>query len=146
MSTVHILKLLFICLSLAIVTPLARKVDARTAPRKAKVPAKAKPEPSNPNVIQLLTSVQNKLSNEAARLQIQARGLSKAEIERLNTLYQSIGNLKEMITQLEKTALKEDHFAQPKAFAREPKPNPKPKVKPKQKPKAKAKPKPKSKK
>ena len=134
-------KFIIFCFSLALAMPAAHEAYARTNPRKGKVPVKAKHEPKNPSGIQLLTSVQNKLSNEAARLQIQARGLSKAEIERLNTLYQSIGNLKEMITKLEKTALKDDHFAQPKVFAREPKPKPKPSPKPKLKQKAKPKPK-----
>ena len=120
-------------LSIALFIPAAHEASAKVSHRKGKSAVKSKTEIKNPSVVDLLTSVQNKLSNEAARLQIQARGLSKAEIERLNTLYQSIGNLKEMITQLEKTALKDDHFAQPKAFAREPKPKKKQKTKSKAK-------------
>ncbi|MFK7826188.1 MAG: hypothetical protein AB8G05_18695 [Oligoflexales bacterium] len=123
-------------LSIVLLTPNACESYARTNYKKGRNPIKSKAEAKNPSVIELLTSVQNKLSNEAARPQIQARGLSKAEIERLNTLYQSIGNLKEMITQLEKTTLKDD-LAQPKAFAREPKTKPKPKPKLKAKSKSK---------
>lgn len=120
------------CIILMLSSTWAPSAHARS-PKKSQTPPKTKTDTGNPSVIQLLTSVQNKLSNEAARLQIQARGLSKAEIERLNALYQSIGNLKEMISMLESTALKDDHFAQPKAFAREPKPKAKPKSKPKAK-------------
>ena len=95
---------IFLFATLTFSTIFTAEVSGKTP---GKVIQKKQPVERN-TAIRLLGIARDKLSNEAARLQIQGKGLSKREITRLNTLYKSVGRIREIISSLENSALEKE--------------------------------------